>query len=89
MNEHLQVLHKLAKKQKIWKGLKRAFFFAQVTTDLVKAPIDPVNAGKAAIAIGKFTVDERLGNPADPYCMHPGGALLLDARRKLKLMKKQ
>ena len=32
-----------------------------------------------------FTVDERLRNPADPHSVRPGGALLLDAQRRLNL----
>ena len=81
MAEHLNVLNKFAK----WNGVRRAFFFAQIMFDILTAPIRPVAAGKAAIALGKFTVDERLKNPADPYSIRPAGALLLDARRRLNL----
>jgi hypothetical protein len=85
MSKHLDELERLARRQRFWNGLRRAFFFTQVATDLVAAPINPVAAGKAAIALGKFTVDERLKNPANPHSVGPGGALLLDARRRLKL----
>lgn len=85
MAEHLNALHRLARRQRIWNGLRRAFFFTQTATDLLTAPINPVSAGKAAIALGKFTVDERLRNPANPYSVRPGGALLLDAQRRLNL----
>jgi hypothetical protein len=81
MAEQLDVLNKFAK----WNGVRRAFFFAQIAFDFLAAPIRPVAAGKAAIALGKFTVDERLKNPADPHSVRPAGALLLDARRRLNL----
>ncbi len=85
MAEHLDALHRLARQRRIWNALRHAFFFTQIATDLVTAPINPLAAGKAAIALGKFTVNERLGNPADPYSVRPGGALLLDAQRRLDL----
>jgi hypothetical protein len=85
MAEHLDVLQRLARRQRIWNGIRRAFFFTQIATDLLTAPINPVSAGKAAIALGKFTVDERLRNPAAPHSVRPGGALLLDAQRRLNL----
>ncbi len=81
MAEHLNVLNKFTK----WNGVRRAFFFAQIAFDFLTAPIRPVSAGNSAIALGKFTVDERLKNPADPYSPRPAGALLLDARRRLNL----
>lgn len=81
MAESLNVLNKLGK----WQGIGRAFFFAQIVFDFLTAPIRPVAAGNAAIALGKFTVDKRLKNPADPYSIRPAGALLLDARRRLNL----
>lgn len=85
MAEHLDTLQRLARQRRVWNAVRRAFFFTQIATDLLTAPINPVSAGKAAIALGKFTVDERLGNPADPYSVRPGGALLLDAQCRLNL----
>jgi hypothetical protein len=83
--DHLDALQRIARRRRLWNGLRRAFFFTQMATDLLTAPINPIAAGKAAIALGKFTVDERMGNPADPHSVRPGGALLLDAQRRLNL----
>lgn len=81
MADHLDVLRKFTR----WNGIRRAFFFAQMVFDVLTAPINPVSAGKASIALGKFTVDERLKNPADQYSVRPAAALLLDSRRRLNL----
>lgn len=83
--EHLDALKKITRRRRIWNGIRRAFFFTQIATGVITGPINLVTAGKAAIALGKFTVDERLGNPADPNSVRPGGALLLDAQRRLKI----
>ncbi|EKV01576.1 hypothetical protein Lepto7375DRAFT_3747 [Leptolyngbya sp. PCC 7375] len=83
--EHLEALQKIARRRRILNGLRRAFLFAQIVADPIGAPINALAAGKAAIALGKFTVDERLGNPAAPNTVRPGGALLLDAQQHLKL----
>ncbi len=83
--EHLEALQSIVRRRRIWNGIRRAFFFTQIAADVLTAPINPVAVGKAAIALGKFTVHERLGNPADPHTIRPGGALLLDAHRRLNL----
>jgi hypothetical protein len=85
MAEHLDVLQRVARRQRIGNGVRRAFLFTQIAFDFLTAPINPVSAGKAAIALGKFTVDERLRNLADPHSVSSGGALLLDALRHLNL----
>lgn len=83
--EQLETLEHMTRKRGIWSGIRRAFYFTQIAADILTAPFNPVSAGKAAIAIGKFTVDERLRNPAEPNNVRPGGALLLDALRRLNL----
>jgi hypothetical protein len=85
METQLATLDQLARRRRVWNALRRAFFFAQVATDLAAAPINPVAAGRAAISIGQFTTTELLANPADPNQPGPAGALLHDAQRKLKL----
>ena len=85
MAEHLETLRKIARRGRFWKGWRRGFYFVQILFDLFSAPINPVAGGRALIALGKFTVDERLGNPADQHRPQAGGALLLDAQQRLKL----
>ena len=83
--DHLEALDKITRRRRFWNGLRQAFFFTQLTTDLLTAPINPVAAGKAAIALGQFTANENLGSASDPGRVRAGGALLLDAHRKLNL----
>jgi len=87
MNEHLEILHELAQKQKISKVIEHAYFFTQLTTDFVKVPINPVIAGKAVIGIGKFTANHQFGSPANPGNPWTGGALLFDLRQEVRFMK--
>ncbi len=88
MAQHLEALHKVAQQRSMWTGLRRAYTFAQILTDALPAPANWVvgSSVKVALGLGKFTVDERLGNPADPTDDHRGGALLLDAQRRLKIL---
>ncbi len=85
MAEHLEALRKVASRGRFWKGWRRGFHFVQILFDLLSAPVNPVAGGRALIALGKFTVDERLGNPAEQNRPQAGGALLLDAQQRLKL----
>lgn len=85
MDEQLAALEKVARRGRFWKGWRRGFYFAQILFDLLSAPINPPAGVRAMIALGKFTVDERLGNPADPARPQAGGALLLDAHQRLNL----
>ena len=85
MEAQLEKLQRLSKRRRIWKGFRHAFFFTQMAVDLLTATFNPVAASKAAISLGKFTVDEQLGNPASPTYDPLGGALLLDAHHRLNL----
>ncbi len=85
MEHHLDELEKIVRKERFWNGLRRAFFFTQLATDVATGPGTLVSAGKAAVALGRYTASEKMRNPAAPENLVPGGALLLDARRKLDL----
>jgi hypothetical protein len=85
MQDQLATLDRLARRRRIGKFVRRAFFFTQVAADVATAPVNPVALGRAAINVGKFTTTELLGNPADPGQAGPAGALLHDSQRKLDL----
>ena len=85
LSSHLATLDKLARKRRFWNGLRRGFFFAQITVDLLAAPVNPLSLGHAAIAVGQFSTSERLASSNAQHDVRPGGALLLDAQRRLKL----
>ncbi len=85
MAEEMQKLNKLARRRKVWTGVRRGFFFTQMLAQAASAPFNPFAAGQVAASIGQFTTSEILGNPADPYQAGPVGAILLDAQSKLGL----
>ncbi len=85
MADHLNTMEQMTRKRRIWNGLRRAFYFVGLAYDLITAPINPVAAGKAAISLGKFTIDERLKDTPKWNDVRRGGALLLDAQRRLNL----
>jgi hypothetical protein len=85
MAHHLNSLEQITRRQRIWNGIRRAFYFTEIVFDLIGAPVNPVAAGKAAISLGKFTLDERSKDINTRHGSHVGGALLLDAHRRLKL----
>lgn len=85
MAVEMEKLNKLARRRKIWNGLRRGFFFTQMLAQVASMPINPFAAGQVAATIGQFTASEILGNPADPNQTGPAGAILVDAQRKLGL----
>lgn len=85
MASDLEALNKIARRQRFWKGVRRAFFFTQMALQVATAPINPFAVGQVAASMGQFTTSEILGNPASPHQAGAAGALLLDAQKKLSL----
>ena len=78
-------LNALTRKRRRWKRLDRTFFFSQIGLDVAIAPLNPLALAHAAVAIGRYTTSEKLGDPASPYANGPVGGLLHDAQEKLDL----
>jgi hypothetical protein len=85
MEHQLQEIDRLARRQKRWRLISRAFFFSQVATDVAIAPTNGVSLVHAGMAIGAYTASQALGEPANPYTSIPAGALLHDAQERLGL----
>ncbi len=85
MTTHLDELHRLVKRRRIWKGVKRGFFFAETVTAVALAP-NPVTIGTATMSVGTYTASERLADPrADAGSGLPEAALLLAGQHELGL----
>lgn len=84
MNDLLADERSMASKKKLWTGVRRAFFFAQVAVGVAFTPVLPLAIGNAAIAVGAFTATEMLSRMNKDQDIS-AAALLIDAQRKLDL----
>lgn len=72
-------MHDIARRRTRFRGLRHAFFFAELAGDVVPGGGTVAKAGKAAISVGGYTTSGRLGNADEGLA----GAILVDARGTL------
>jgi len=85
MAQHLTAMHEIVHKRGFWNGVRRAFFFTQLLSEVIPGGGLVRTLANAAISVGQFTSSEQLRNPANPHKVTIYGALLLDAQCRLAL----
>ena len=89
MNDQLTDHRRLVDDKKLWNGVRRAFLFVQVALPIaVAATVVPTGVplaiGMGSLAVGAYTVSEKLSSLNKKHEL-PGGAVLFEAQRKLDL----
>jgi hypothetical protein len=87
MNKIVAEMRAMRRKKKLWNGTRRALFFAQLALSIPFAAIPMLAVGNAAIALGTYTVTERLV-ALDDDKRASTAAMLLDARSGFDLSKR-
>ena len=85
LHKHIEALRKATARQRRWNGVRHCLFIGKTALKVAGAPLNPVEAGKACIAVGEYVSNEALKNPGQPGAALPQGAFFVDAQNRLGL----